>query len=88
MKLTESIKLNLIILKTAEGLGAVFIPYLVGSIPLVIWSGLRAHRAFDSTLDIWSFGLVIIIVPVFAAVFIWIIIQLNLDWAKSLKRDK
>lgn len=88
MKLTKNKWLNLAVLKIAEGLGIVFIPYLVGSIPLLIWPVLADKHYFESALDVWSVGFVLIFTPIIIIGLIWAIVCLNLDWAKSLKRDK
>lgn len=72
MKLTKSKWLNLAILKIAEGLGIVFIPYLVGLIPLAIWPELRQEFYLDSVCDPWFVGLILIFVPAAIIGCIWL----------------
>ena len=87
MKLTKSKWLNLAILKITEGLGVVFIPYLIGLIPLAIWPGLQQKLYMDSVFDIWWFGTALILVPIAIVIFVWAIVCQNLDWAKDLKKE-
>ena len=88
MKLTKNKWVNLAILKVAEGLGIVLIPYSAGSIPLIMWPELHSHCSFDSTFDVWAIGLLFGLLFFVFSVAAWVVIRLNLDWAKNLKRDK